>query len=743
MRTSNVFKVYLVPGALLIVFNVSCDAQIIGGDAVALSRPTLNYKASTSTGMVSGLLTVTPSLLSANGSPITSCGIKSGSQNASSFPAGLSINPKTCVITGFPTATFYPTQFTLVATNSLGASADAKVTLAVDSPTFNRSVCISNSTGNTILQFTSTASGNSAPKNTSAIHTIVKGEVNPDNNEVYALDSGTNMVWTLSRTASGNAYPTRSLALAFDTSILSSMGDIIYDGVANQEIIFAPKPLDYNIDTPIATYNMTDTGNATPKRIFIANSGDADEVQAMAYDSVLDHLILANYSNGSVTYNRAASGVTAPSTFVYDEVGHADLFRGNQVAVDSVHGEFYVASGYSNTAIVEFNVTDSGRTTDDTGVVAPIRMINRGGASGITNLNQTLLGLTYDTGNNRVWAFDVSLNLLAFARNVTSGNIASTFSVTTPSSFIDSPYKLSFDATHNELWAAGSYSTDLSGNLLVYGGAANGATAPLRQLKFTNINQPFGMVADVANNQLLVANTGTNSILTYPLSTISTALPTLVLSGSNTTFNLPKGIALNKDGTQIWVANTGANSILVFNRTAVDNVAPIATVVGGATGLSSPTGIAYNSVTSQFWVANSAAGSINIYDTSASGNAAPVAIVSGSNTLLNTPQGIAVDAVNKEVYVSDSTNNAVYVFSASATGNVAPLRTISGSSTGLSQPFGIAFDPKTQKIVVGSLGDNIVRIFNGGYIGGNILPSQTLSGAATTLSVPAGTALCD
>ena len=74
---------------------------------------------------------VSPTTLASNGAALTACGVKPGSANASAFPGTLSVDASTCVISGTPTAPLPATQFTLVATNSAGTSADATVTLTI------------------------------------------------------------------------------------------------------------------------------------------------------------------------------------------------------------------------------------------------------------------------------------------------------------------------------------------------------------------------------------------------------------------------------------------------------------------------------------------------------------------------------------------------------------------------------------------------------------------------------------
>jgi len=107
--------------------------------AVGAGIPTLSYVGTAGTvNNIGTPMNASPTTASGNGGAITACGIKPGSANASSFPATLSVNAATCVISGTPTAPLPATQFTVVATNSAGPSADATVILEVHAGWFRQ-----------------------------------------------------------------------------------------------------------------------------------------------------------------------------------------------------------------------------------------------------------------------------------------------------------------------------------------------------------------------------------------------------------------------------------------------------------------------------------------------------------------------------------------------------------------------------------------------------------------------------
>lgn len=89
--------------------------------------PTISYASSTGTTIDFGnSMSVTPSTLSGNGSPITGC------TSSPSLPAWATLNATTCVISGTPDAALAATTYTITASNSSGPSAGATVTLEVN-----------------------------------------------------------------------------------------------------------------------------------------------------------------------------------------------------------------------------------------------------------------------------------------------------------------------------------------------------------------------------------------------------------------------------------------------------------------------------------------------------------------------------------------------------------------------------------------------------------------------------------
>ena len=112
-------------------------ASLTGTSFAAI--PTLSYNNASGTRIKLGqTFSVSPTSFSPNGSNIISCGVQSGT---TALPAGITVNQGTCAISGSPGTLFDPNPFKIVATNSVGRSTEADVTLAVlptaATPTFS------------------------------------------------------------------------------------------------------------------------------------------------------------------------------------------------------------------------------------------------------------------------------------------------------------------------------------------------------------------------------------------------------------------------------------------------------------------------------------------------------------------------------------------------------------------------------------------------------------------------------
>jgi hypothetical protein len=238
-----------------------------------------------------------------------------------------------------------------------------------------------------------------------------------------------------------------------------------------------------------------------------------------------------------------------------------------------------------------------------------------------------------------------------------------------------------------------------------------------------------GIYFDSYNHEIGVTNSGNNSVTVYDRSAMNDNAVNDIrfsrtLIGPDTRLNGPAGTALYTDPldstqSEIVVANTGNDSVTTYSRTASDNAKPLRTLTGSVTGLSSPTGIALyidqaiprDPTKDEIVVANSGNNSVTIYDRTASENSPPFHTIQGTG--LSDPCGVYVDT--DEIGVANRGNGTVTIYNRTDDGNVTPKQTISG----LSAPCGLYVDTQNDEIGVADSGNGTVTIYkrlNGAYL---------------------------
>lgn len=113
-------------------------------------------------------------------------------------------------------------------------------------------------------------------------------------------------------------------------------------------------------------------------------------------------------------------------------------------------------------------------------------------------------------------------------------------------------------------------------SLRVYKASANGNVPPIRTIqgKQTKLAWPMGITLDVAGNEVVVANYGSNEILFFSRVGNGDLAPSRVLGGSRTGIVGPIGVGVDSKNNELWVANYGDHTAVVFDRTASGNVEP-------------------------------------------------------------------------------------------------------------------------------------------------------------------------
>jgi hypothetical protein len=284
--------------------------------------------------------------------------------------------------------------------------------------------------------------------------------------------------------------------------------------------------------------------------------------------------------------------------------------------------------------------------------------------------------------------------------------------------------------------------------VLVYSRTASGAATPLQNItgSATGLDQPMALSVDTVNNEIVVANSGSNivtsiqSITVYAITDTGNAAPLRTIVGAATGLCAPYGVYVDPVNNEIVVANSDlyggcTPSITVYSRTASGNVAPLRTITGATTLLVNPSGLSVDTTNNEIFVAeSSAANAMLVFSRTAKGNVAPLRNVSGTKTGLNVPNATTVDATNNEVFVANYSANSIAVFSRTQTGNVAPTRTLSGASTLINNPFNASVDDVNNEIAVSNNGGKSITVY-GRTANGNTAPARTISGYTNPTSV--------
>jgi DNA-binding beta-propeller fold protein YncE len=244
----------------------------------------------------------------------------------------------------------------------------------------------------------------------------------------------------------------------------------------------------------------------------------------------------------------------------------------------------------------------------------------------------------------------------------------------------------------------------------------------------------------VVGREICVVAQATSSVVLHSSTIDGDVFPARTLVGGNTLLSSPSGIAADLANNEIYVANSSVMRVSVYNRTDADDTGPKRSL----TGLNSPQAVAVDPVNNELYVVSLNDASITVYDRSASWpSPAPkrkVGSASAVNTTLVSPVGIAYDSVNSEFVVVDAQYPyRVATWSSAADGDVAPLRSITGNMTQLNQPRAVAVDASNNELVVANYGGSYSISVYDRTLNGNVTTKRTpISGALTTLNKPAG-----
>jgi len=146
-------------------------------------------------------------------------------------------------------------------------------------------------------------------------------------------------------------------------------------------------------------------------------------------------------------------------------------------------------------------------------------------------------------------------------------------------------------------------------SLTIFDADAKGDVAPRRVIQgpLSQVDWPMGVAVDEANNEIIVANNGDNSILVFPRTADGDVPPKRAIRGPLTGIKGPMGVAIAKD--EIYIANFGDHTALVFPRLAGGNVRPRRIVRNApagkeTSGFGNPYAVAYDTKRGEILVPN-------------------------------------------------------------------------------------------------------------------------------------------
>jgi DNA-binding beta-propeller fold protein YncE len=208
------------------------------------------------------------------------------------------------------------------------------------------------------------------------------------------------------------------------------------------------------------------------------------------------------------------------------------------------------------------------------------------------------------------------------------------------------------------------------------------------------LNRPAGLAVDPVQDRLYVANGGTdcsnpatpcNAILVFDTANLgsgSSPQRTLIFPS----LNAPRGLALDASRRILYVANSGTQSVLSFRN--IDTVDVGAGPDSELTGYQTPVAVALDAGRDLLYVLDQGTKEIIVVEAASAGGVRSRVI---TGDFMTNPSSLFLDPQNDLLYVADQGANMVYIFTgASSAEGEANHTTLSGNVTGLNQPVALA-----------------------------------------------------
>ncbi len=485
-----------------------------------------------------------------------------------------------------------------------------------------------------------------------------------------------------------------------------------------------------------ATAATTQAGMNVPRGL---SYDDTDQILFVAQATANR---VTTYDVASITNGESATKVLGQANFTTSTaaVTQAGLSGPSGALLDDTNNLLYVLqSGASRISIFDVaTITDGESATDalgqfDDNLSSPSPVYTKSTANngphklGLNAPNGLVLDsvnhrlFVADTTNNRVLVYNLSsqnVPIDVVPDNVLGQAVYYTNAVATTQAGMSAPTGLAFDATRNLLFVS-----DFTNNrILVFDTASitdgESAVNVLGQVVFTvatagitqtGLSGPRQIAFDSVTNQLFVADTTNNRVVTYDLTVIHDGeLATNVLGQDDGTVSSPQpiftkgvanngphklglnapvlGITMDKIDHRLFISDTSNNRVLVYNldtnnalldRTP-DNVIGqlnFYTSTAGSTrgGLNVPNGLDYDPTGKRLFVAQSTGNRVSVFDVATIVDGEDAINVLGQTSFtvvtaattqagLNVPTGVVFDDTNDRLFVAQNTANRVSVF---------------------------------------------------------------------------------
>jgi NHL repeat len=302
--------------------------------------------------------------------------------------------------------------------------------------------------------------------------------------------------------------------------------------------------------------------------------------------------VMVTHEHVFVLNSDAEAVVNQPSVGTFDEVDAGNtapenFFSGPLTKMDGGGSMGLALAG--NKTIYVANTLNSNLTVyspDIKGNMAPTAII--AGAS--TGLMRPA-GVAIDT-NGTIFVADSGANAVLVFSAGSNGNVAPMATITGPATTLSAPTGIAVDQKGHLVVANTG-----ADSVLTFASDASGNVAPTSSISGPTslVAKPFGVAID-SSGRILITNDGSaagqaDAVLIFNVGDTGDVAPRANISGGNTMLDLPSGIGLDNQN-QIVVANLGSNSIVVYPGTATGNQSPNEVIQGSGTRLSSPAGVA-------------------------------------------------------------------------------------------------------------------------------------------------------